>query len=142
MKVPALDPLPAAMPLLEVAAYRARAEASIPIKPFRAPSGWHLGLHVMPYTALEQDMEISPVPGTRPVFFSRQESADFATDWWLSIGKKINSRWSVETGLGFRSMTRKATHAPGSGSVKAILAQAVKSANSTTTCESMEAPPT
>ncbi|MBX2890489.1 MAG: hypothetical protein KF734_06150 [Saprospiraceae bacterium] len=112
VKVPALDPLPAAMPMLEVAAHRARAEVSIPIKPFRAPSGWHLGLHVMPYTILEQDVEISPVPGTRPVFISRQESADFAADWWLSIGKKINSRWSVETGLGFRSMTRKATHTP------------------------------
>ncbi|MBK7935993.1 MAG: hypothetical protein IPJ82_02465 [Lewinellaceae bacterium] len=92
-----------------------------PVKPRRDPSGWYAGLHLTPAFALENAGQQSVRPGQRPMFVSRQDKPDVSLEWWLRAGKKLNRRWSLETGLGYREISRETTHSPrfrfGDGSV-------------------------
>lgn len=91
------------------------------VKPRRDPSGWYAGLHLTPAFALENAGQQSVRPGQRPMFVSRQDKPGVSLEWWLRAGKKLNKRWSLETGLGYRIISREATHSPrfrfGDGSV-------------------------
>ncbi len=82
----------------------------LPIKPKKEPSGWYVGLHATPHFILDNAPNPVRRPGGRPVFVSRQEKPEVSADWWLKIGKKISPRLSLEGGVGFRKISRTATH--------------------------------
>jgi len=81
-----------------------------PIKPAHTLSGWYVGLHTMPHRTFESVTTTAQRPGMRPVFVSRSERPDVATDWWLRVGKTTGRRFGVESGIGFAESTRTTAH--------------------------------
>lgn len=75
----------------------------------KSPSGWYLGLHTTPVLLVEK-----PGPertgALRPRLVSTQEKTSFSADYWLKLGKKGTGIWGFESGLGYRTIERNATH--------------------------------
>ena len=83
----------------------------IPKQPFREPSGWYVGLQ----TSLLANRERKRTPNarpSRPAFASKQENASVTTIWWLKTGKKLSTKVSLETGIGYQKTVRSASHTP------------------------------
>ncbi|HMX38878.1 MAG TPA: hypothetical protein PKD78_01080 [Saprospiraceae bacterium] len=83
-----------------------------PVQVHKGLSGWYVGAQAMWLSAQERSRSVAIRPNGRPVFASRQESADQSAWWGLRAGKKIGSRWSIETGIGYQRSERKASHQP------------------------------
>jgi len=82
------------------------------IEPLKEPSGWYAGLQSTPHFIIDNTPTPGRRPGGRPVFISRQEKPEISADWWLKVGKKLSPRLSLESGVGFRKISRTATHTP------------------------------
>jgi len=85
--------------------------AKIPIEPVHEPSGWYVGLQTSLFANIEKPRTPNSRPG-RPAFSSKQKNAGITSIWWLKTGKKLNERFSLESGVGYQSTTRSATHTP------------------------------
>lgn len=81
-----------------------------PIEPVREPSGWYVGLHTTSNRAFENTREPVRRPGGRPVFVGRQERPQVSVDWWLKVGKTLNRRIGLESGIGYTQNTRTTAH--------------------------------
>ena len=82
-----------------------------PIKKFRSASGWYAGLSITPHLIVEKTVSPSrPIPNPRRLFANKQEGLQVSANVSVRVGKKISSRFALESGLGFQSLTRKATH--------------------------------
>lgn len=80
-----------------------------PVQPTTPLSGWYLGLHLTPVVLVDQ-----PGPersgNLRPRLVSIQEKTTFSADYWLRFGKKGKGILGFESGLGYRTIERNATH--------------------------------
>ncbi len=85
--------------------------AQIPIEPVRKPSDWFVGLQTTLFASIEKTRTQSSRPG-RAAFASKQESAGISSIWWIKTGKKLNTRFSLESGIGYQNTARTATHTP------------------------------
>ena len=83
-----------------------------PVRPVREPSGWYVGLQATPHFTIDHSQTPVRRPGGRPVFISRQEGPTFSTDWWLKFGKRINTHFAFESGVGVLEIARTTTHMP------------------------------
>lgn len=89
-----------------------------PIKPARTLSDWYVGLQVAPSLSTEKipapNRALPPWGGgpRRPEVVNERETTAYTTDFWLKAGKKINRHLSLESGIGFRNITRSAEHKP------------------------------
>jgi len=89
----------------------APAQVNLPIKPMCEASGWYAGVQLTALRTIEKSHAPRPRPG-RPAFESQQEGNDYSSLWWLRMGKKLNARFSMETGIGYQQTIRTATHIP------------------------------
>jgi hypothetical protein len=74
-------------------------------------ASWYLGLQIMPGIMREKAPN-QAAPPNRPRLVSQRESSGAVFDYWLILGKKLAPNWGIETGLGYRDVSRSATHAP------------------------------
>ncbi|MBL7827884.1 MAG: hypothetical protein JNJ57_14740 [Saprospiraceae bacterium] len=81
------------------------------IKPFKTRTGWYLGLAFTPNLIVEKQQTIRR-PGLRPRFTNHQERPQPSVDLSLRIGKKLNRRFAIETGIGYQQLSKTATHNP------------------------------
>lgn len=81
------------------------------IKPRREPTGWYVGVQTSLLTTREKNRPLRPQSG-RPAFATKQEAAGIAAIWWFKTGKKLGSKFTVESGIGYEKTTRTATHTP------------------------------
>jgi hypothetical protein len=82
---------------------------TVPTKKHKEPSGWYMGVFATPHYTVERTAQVSR-PGLRPLFTSQQERPQVSSDISLRIGKKINNRFAIESGLGYQHLNRTATH--------------------------------
>lgn len=83
----------------------------VPIKKFKSASGWYAGISITPHLIVEKT--VTPhrtMPNPRRLFANKQERPQVSANVAVRLGKKISSRFALESGLGFQSLTRKATH--------------------------------
>ena len=106
-----LTVIPIARILLEQSPSNSPTFAKVSIKPVRKPSGWYLGLQTSLLAIIEKPRAPISRPG-RPAFSSKKENAGISTIWWLKSGKKLDSRFSLESGIGYQITSRTATHSP------------------------------
>jgi hypothetical protein len=102
------------IPLLSFSRIEHPGTVDAPIKKFREPSGWYFGLALTPHLIVEKTHPPGrPGPGMmRQRYANQQERPQASADVSIRIGKKINTRFALETGLGYQRMTRHATHRP------------------------------
>ncbi len=72
-------------------------------------TGWYMGVFVTPHYTVEKTTQ-TVRPGPRRLFISQQERPQVSSDISLRFGKKINSRFAIESGLGYQHLNRTATH--------------------------------
>lgn len=111
-KLAVLEPLAGSISLLPSSMPAPPSRIQVDIEPVREPTGWYAGLHITPHFVLDNSPAPLRRPGGRPVFVSRQETPDFSSVAWLKIGKKLDSRWSLESGIGYSALSRTAVHTP------------------------------
>jgi len=99
-------------PLLSFANLETPNTVAVPTKKFKESSGWYMGLFVTPHYTVEKTRQaVRPGPmNPRRLFTSQQERPQVSSDISLRVGKKINSRFAIETGLGYQHLNRTATH--------------------------------
>jgi hypothetical protein len=112
---PAFEALPARFATLENPINPGEIPARQPVKPAKLPNGWYAGIQAAPQYTLATKPPVPAqrppgLPGIKPVFVHAGEKTDHNTDVWLKIGKKIGTRFALETGLGYRELTRNADH--------------------------------
>lgn len=83
-----------------------------PIKRFKSRSGWYAGIAVTPHLIVEKQQTVRR-PGLRPRFANHQDKPKPSADFALRVGKKLNKRWALESGVGFQQVSRTAVHQPG-----------------------------
>ena len=86
-----------------------------PIKPHKNSNGWYVGLAVSPHLMVEranQPRRPGPFQNPRRLYANQQDHPQFSAEAWVRVGKKINSRFGLESGVGFQQFTRTATHRP------------------------------
>lgn len=114
VKINNLQLLDLRMPLLLFSRTDHPNAVDAPVKKFREPSGWYLGLAVTPHLVVEKTHRPGR-PGLgmmRQRYANQQERPQASADVSIRIGKKINTRFALESGIGYQQMTRNATHHP------------------------------
>lgn len=81
------------------------------IKKAPGQGGWYAGLFCMPHLLVERQ-SITLRPRLRPLFANYQQKPQPSLDLSLRIGRKINNRFALESGVGFEQMERNAIHRP------------------------------
>lgn len=85
----------------------------LPLKARREPSGWYLGAQATVLAVAEKSPAVTiGRPGGRPLFVSQQGSSETSAIWWLKVGKRWGSRFTLESGAGYQKTERTATHTP------------------------------
>ncbi len=84
----------------------------LPTKPANRSSGWYLGAHNTWLTTQEKARATVTRPGGRPAFASTQETSDVSSIGWLKVGKNLNPRFTLESGVGYQKTVLTAMHTP------------------------------
>jgi hypothetical protein len=83
------------------------------VRPLKKPSSWYVGFSASPHFRFEKNRSTPLRPGVRPIVASKQEKVAFSSVYWLNVGKKMGrSPYFVETGVGYETTVRMATHSP------------------------------
>ncbi len=96
-------------PMLSISNLTTPNSVAITTKKYKEDSGWYMGLFGTPHFTLEKTKQ-TVRPGPRRRFTSQQERPQVSSDISLRVGKKINSRFAIESGLGYQHLNRTATH--------------------------------
>jgi hypothetical protein len=85
----------------------------VDMTPTRHPaSGWYFGIQTM--LLASDDKKERPAasrPGP-PIFSNKQDGVETSRALKLSVGKKINTRIALESGIVYQKITHMATHSP------------------------------
>ena len=111
-KVSTFNALGQRTPLLSFSNNPAPYRIAIPTKKHRQPSGWYAGLSVTPHLTVEKSSQITR-PGpviARRLFISQQQQPQVSSGISLRVGKKINARFALESGIGYQQLSRTASH--------------------------------
>jgi len=104
-----LRSLPTSISPLQAPAANFPAPSPVSIRPHQHSGDWYMGVH----TSLLNVNQTARTPMARPgrfVFANEPENTRISSVWWLKTGKKLNTHFFLETGLGYQEMTHRARH--------------------------------
>lgn len=96
--------------------------------PHKKVSRFYAGVSFTPLRFTDKTHFTPPVPGrTRVASFTQK--AQPSADWWLKAGGSVTRRWGWESGIGYRSVSRRAMHFPRFRFQQGVLTSAAPSRN-------------
>ncbi len=81
------------------------------IRPLAVKGHWYLAVAVARWSVKDHESSVRPGPVARR-WAGRMERSAPSTEVSVRLGRTLNQRWGIESGIGYRSMVRSSVHAP------------------------------